>query len=105
MTNEGKAKAIAEFLSIDVETLHKKSCYLGAREMARWKDEKSKKDLLELEAKNDVLESCLRDAKSEIKTLQHRIEVEKTYRMQIEKAVRSLPNSVKDLIKAFNMMI
>lgn len=83
MTNEEKAKAIADFLSIDVETLHKKSCYLGAREMAKWKDEEYAKT---------------------IESLQRKLMVEEGYRRQIEQAVRSLPNSVKDLIRAFNMM-
>lgn len=48
MTNEEKANAIADFLSIDVETLHKKSCYLGAREMAQWKDEQHKQELIRI---------------------------------------------------------
>lgn len=37
--NEQKARNIATMLSIDVNTLHEKSCYLGAREMAKWKDQ------------------------------------------------------------------
>ncbi|MBO4601617.1 MAG: hypothetical protein J5651_00460 [Salinivirgaceae bacterium] len=37
-TNEQEAKNIASILSIDIETLHEKSCYLGAREMGKRKN-------------------------------------------------------------------
>lgn len=48
ITNEEKAKAIADFLSIDIETLHRKSCYLGAIEMAKRKDEQHKQELIRI---------------------------------------------------------
>ena len=106
MTNEEKASEIVIKIqnssSLDYDGRRAKYMYDSAMEMAKWKDEELKKDLLELDAKNDVLESCLRDAKDEIERLRHRIVVENTYRMQIENAVRSLPQSVKDLIETLS---
>lgn len=118
MTNEEKARVLSvkascetyfnveaqkQYQNPSTETIARINAYGACMEMAKWKDEESKKDLLELEAKNDVLKSCLRDAKSEIERLRHRIEVENTYRIQLQDAVIGLSNSVKDLIKEFNI--
>lgn len=82
MTNEEKAKNLASEYSHWVEGCKTLGDYYGNSfmeiegkliKMAKWKDEELKKDILELEAKNDVLNSCLRDAKSEIERLRHKI--------------------------------
>lgn len=81
MTNEEKALELSGLISIndDERYYQPRRCeiYDKCLEMAKWKDEELKKEILELEAKNDVLKSCLRDEKSEIEILRHRIEAEK----------------------------
>ena len=84
MTNEEKAKHIADviFERSDNETFYNMAVK-SAIEMAKWKDEEYAKM---------------------IESLQRKLMAEEGYRRQIEQSVRSLPNSVKDLIRAFNMM-
>lgn len=88
MNNEEKARELALNLFYDgifyqdYES-QKKEIQSAIMEMAKWKDEKSAKT---------------------IESLQRKLMAEEGYRRQIEQAVRSLPNSVKDLIRAFNMM-
>ena len=81
MTNEGKARILARVLVSDDQNNQPLVDLL--LEMAKWKDEEYAKT---------------------IESLQRKLMVEEGYRRQIEQAVRSLPNSVKDLIRAFNMM-
>lgn len=89
MTNEEKARELALNLFYDgifyqdYES-QKQEIQSAIMEMAKWKDDEYTK---------------------EIESLQRKLIVEKGYRRQIEQAVKSLPNSVKDLIKAFNMII
>lgn len=99
MTNEEKSRVLSvkasceayfnkeaqkQYLNPSTETIARINAYGACMEMAEWKDEQHKK---------------------EIADLQRKLNAEKELRKQVEDSVRGLPQPIKDLIKAMNMII
>lgn len=88
MKNEDKASEIVIKIqnssSLDYDGRRVKYMYDSAMEMAKWKDEQYKKEIVDLKRK---------------------LNAEKELRKQIEESVRGLPQPIKELIKAMNMVI
>lgn len=91
MTKEEKARQIVGYAKNEdiissgcCQDYDKYDNYHTALEMAQWKDEQHKKDIADL---------------------QRKLNAEKELRKQVEDSVRGLPQPIKDLIKAMNMII
>lgn len=88
MENEEKASEIVIKIqnssSLDYDGRRAKYMYDSAMEMAKWKDEQHEKEIVDL---------------------QRKLNAEKEFRKQIEESVRGLPQPIKELIKAMNMVI